>query len=164
MFKLKSKINRTLMIFSILAVAFCFISGNAYAQMPQQPQQQEVRTDFTDDELGKFVEAAQKVMAIQQQINHDVTEGIESEGLTVEQFQNMFNAMQDPQRELDATEEEQQAFDRAMQKVNDVQQEADTKVMQAVEDAGLSNQEYEEIMTAYQQDPEVQQRVNALLQ
>ncbi len=164
MFKLKKKVNSVSVIISVFAIAFCFLAGNVYAQMPQQPQQQEVRTDFTDEELEKFVTAAQEVMAIQQQTSQQVHESIEEEGLTVQEFQQMFQAMQDPQTEFEATAEEEQAFDNAMQKVSEIQQGADERSMQAVEDAGLSYQEYEEIMTAYQQSPEVQQRVNELMQ
>ncbi len=164
MFITQSKIRSASSFIAVFAVIFCLFANNVYGQEPIRLERQEARTDFTDQELEMFVKAAQDVMAIQQQTNHEMVEGIEGEGLTVEEFNHMFNAMQDPQTEIDATEEEKQAFDRALQKVSEVQEAADEQVMQAVEDAGLQYHEYEEIMTAYQQDPEVQQRVNEMLE
>ncbi len=164
MFNTKSKIKNVSSVIAVFAVIFCLFSDNIYGQEPIRLERQEARTDFTDEELEMFVKAAQDVMAIQQKTNHEMVEGIEGEGLTVEEFNHMFNAMQDPQAEMEATEEEKQAFDRALQKVSEVQEAADEEVTQAIEDAGLQYQEYEEIMTAYQQDPEVQQRVNEMLE
>jgi len=164
MFITKGKISNMLSIITVFAVAICLFGGNAYAQMPQQPQQQEVRTDFTDEELEKFVEAAQEVMTIQQQIQQEMMAGIESEGLTVDEFNQMFEAMQDPEIEVEATPEEQEAFDNAMEIVNEVQQSAEQEVGEAVEDAGLNFEKYDQIMMAYQQDPEIQERINELMQ
>ncbi len=157
MFKTKSKIHNLLAFLFVFAFVF-----SAAAQQQQMPER-EVRTDFSDEELEMFAEAAQEVQVIQQQNQQNMVEAIEGEGLTVEEFNQMFEAMQNPEAEMEATAEEEEAFDNAMQAINRVQEEGDREVQEAIEGAGLSYQEYEEIMMAYQQDPEIQQRVNELM-
>ncbi len=164
MFTSKGKIKDLSMIISVFTVIFCLLSGNIYGQEPVRLERQETRTDYSDEELQMFVTAAQDVMAIQQQSQHEMVAEIEEEGLTIEEFNQIFNAMQDPQAEVEATEEERQSFDRAMQRVNDLQVKTDEKIMGAIEESGLDYEEYEEIMTAYQQDPELQQRINEMLE
>lgn len=162
----KNRTNNILSILATFAITLCVFSNNIYAQQQQQFQQQqeEVRTDFSEEKLQNFVEVAQNVMIVQQESQQNMVSGIEDEGLTVEEFNQMFESMQNPETEVEATAEEQEAFDKAMENVNVVQQEADEDIIEIIEEGGLTQQEYEEIMMAYQQDPELQQKVNELMQ
>ena len=163
MYILKSKISNVIAIVSIFAVSICLFSNDAFAQAPQQQQEQEVRTDFDDEELEGFAEIAQEVQMVQQQHQQEINNAIEEEGISVERFNEMFQAMQNPEVALEATPEEEEAFDEAMAKVYEAEEALEEKVAETVEEGGLTMEEYNEIMTAYQQDPEIQERINELL-
>ena len=144
------------------------MAGAAMAQVAQpqpQEQQQPVRADFSNEELEKFVDVYVQVIEIQQENETVMLKAIEEENLEVNRFQEILNAQQQQQSaaDINATAEEMAAFNNAAQKIIAVQQEANTEMQQLIEqDLGLET--YEQIVLAYQQSPEVQQRVNELLQ
>lgn len=164
-------------IFS-LCILIC-MAGAAMAQVaepqqevqPQQeqelqPQQEQtIREDFSNDELEKFVDVYVQVVEIQQENEAVMLKAIEDENLDINRFNEILQAQQQQQSatEINATAEEMASFNNAAQKIMSVQREANTEMQQIIEqDLGLDT--YEQIVMAYQQSPEVQQRVNELLQ
>lgn len=151
-------------IFSLCLLMF--MAGAAIAQVgqPQDPQQP-VREDFSNEELEKFVDVYVQVIEIQQENEAVMMQAIEAENLDVERFQEILQAQQQQQNaaDINATAEEMAAFNNAAQKIMAVQKEANTEMQQVIEkDLGVET--YEQIVIAYQQNEEVQQRVNELLQ
>lgn len=145
---------------SVSMVVMLFISSFAFAQQPQQ----EVREDFSDEELTSFVNAHEKVIEIQQESQEKMITAIEEEGLSVEKFNNLIESQQDPNKEVDASAEELASFNNAAQQIMKERQETEAKVVSSIEDEGIDIGTYQEIMVAYQQSPKVQGRVNELLQ
>ncbi|WP_224995537.1 DUF4168 domain-containing protein [Cesiribacter sp. SM1] len=143
------------------------MAGAALAQVPQtQPQQQQpVREDFSDAELEKFADVYVQVVEIQQQSEAEMLKAIEDENLDINRFNEILQAQQQRQDagEIDATADEMASFNNAAQKIMGVQQETETEMKQVIEqDLGVDT--YQQIIVAYQQSPDVQQKVNELLQ
>ncbi len=128
------------------------LSGQLLAQSPQQ-----TRTDFSDGELENFVE----VVKVQQKGQLEMAEAIQSEGLDVNAFNQILQAKQDPEAEV--SKEDEVKFRAASQKVKAIQQGLQSKVMKKINDTGLGMNTYTQIAQAYQQDAEVQKKVNTIL-
>lgn len=155
---------------------FIFMAGTAMAQVaepqqeqgvqqPAQQEQQPVRDNFSPEELEKFVDVYVQVVEIQQQNETVMMQAIEQENLDINRFNEILQSQQQQQTatDINATAEEMAAFNNAAQKIMEVQRDANTEMQQVIEqDLGIET--YEQIVVAYQQNPEVQQRVNELLQ
>lgn len=153
--------NRKIDLFFIAILLFILSVGpSAIAQV----QQQEVKEDFKDKELESFVKANQKVNAIQAEGETKMMQAIDESDLTVDRFNEILAAQQDPQRNNDATAEEMSSFNNVAQEIIKERQEMEVKMTQTIEEEGIDLDTYNMIMYAYQQSPEVQKRVNDLLE
>ncbi|WP_254276016.1 DUF4168 domain-containing protein [Halomonas sp. 3H] len=98
------------------------------AAAPEQPQAAAPATDFSDDQLEQFADASQEIVVISEEY----------------------------------TERMHAAEDEASQQ--EVQMEANDKMVEAVEDNGLDVDTFNAIGQAVQQDPELMQRVQEKVQ
>jgi len=123
-------INKKSLLVALLGMGLTFGAGtSAYAQggaqQGQPPQQQggKAAADVDDASLNKFKDAFAEVNSIR------------------ESFAGKLENVEDPE------------------KAQKLQQKAQKNMVSAVEDAGLSVQEYNQIFAAVQQNPELQQKV-----
>ena len=155
----------TAFIFSFLAIFFFAFTAMAQ-QMPMQGQpQQQVNTDFSEQELEQFVVVFKKANEIQQKNETVMVQAIEEEELELERFNEILVARQQQQsaEDIDASAEEMAAFNQAAEKIMQVQQDAQAEIQQVIEDE-LGMEKYQEIVMAYQQDSDIQEKVNQMLE
>lgn len=149
----------------ILSFAFAlFFTFGAFAQVPMQ-QQQQVQTDFDRQELEKFVNVYIKSTEIQQGNEAEMIQAIEDEDLEINRFNEILTVQQNQQNveEINATAEEMDSFNKAAEKIMAVQQETQAEIEELIE-SEMGTEKYQEIASAYQQSPEVQERVNGILE
>lgn len=141
--------------------------GQSETQPPagqyQAPQDQEVREDFSQEELQQFINANKEAIMVQQSAEQHMMAAIEEEGLDVEKFNEILTSRQNPDVKTDATTEDQTKFDNAVQKVMKIQEKMVSDMENAIQESGMSIAQYEEMLIAYQQSPKVQQQVNEML-
>ena len=146
----------------LLSVIFHFsLSNDIIAQ--QQEGQQQIREDYSEKELQTFVDANKEVAQIQNAAEQEMISAIEEHKLDVKVFNEILMAKQNPNAEPEASEEQLTKFDQAIGDVMQIQQKTENKMQKAIQDAGMNVEEYQQIMMAYQQSPEVQQKVNELI-
>lgn len=153
-------------IFSFVIVLFFAFTASAQVPMQEQEQQQqELNTDFSDQELEQFVAVFKKANEIQQKNEEVMIQAIEGEDLELERFNEILVSRQQQQsaEDIGASAEEMAAFNQAAEKIMSVQQEAQAEIQQVIEDE-LGMEKYQQIVIAYQQDPEVQEKVNQMLE
>lgn len=129
------------------------------------PQQEQLQQDkFSEEELMKFLQANAKVTAIQKEGQQSMLSIIEEAGMDVEQF-NKFAQAQREQKlaETGASAEQLAAFDKAAQQIVEIQPTVKENVKKALEEEGLTEDKYREIVTAYQQDEAVKAKVHELM-
>ena len=120
---------------------------------------------FSDEELENFAAAVTQVINLQQQGQTEMIEAIEENDLTVERFNEInMQAQQMPLEDVEASDEEMEAFQNANQAVERVQMQLEEVLIGTIEEEGLTIEKYEEIMGEYQQNPELQQRIQELMQ
>ncbi len=143
---------------------FAFISTTLMAQMPMQAPAA-APANYTDAELQQFVSAVSKVMIIQEEGQMRMINTIEETDLSVDRFNEMLmQGQQQGQTEIDATEEEMLAFTNALNAVQQQQQEMQMEMMQAITEEGLEVEKYQNIMQAYEQNPEVKGKVDKMFE
>lgn len=141
------------------------MAASAVAQVVQpQMEAEPLREDFSRQELEQFVDVYVEVVEIQKQNEAEMMQAIEAENLELKRFNEILQAQQQRQTsQINTTPQELASFNNAAQKIIAVQQEAQQQIQQLIEqDLGMDV--YQQIVLAYQQSPEVQERVNVLLQ
>lgn len=131
----------------------------------QQGQPQQVDTDFDRQELEEFVNVYIQSSEIQQGTEAEMIQAIEEEDLELNRFNEILTVQQNQQsaEEINASAEEMAAFNKAAEKIMKVQQETQAEIEQLIE-SEIGKEKYQQIAMAYQQSPEVQQRVNEILE
>lgn len=123
------------------------------------------QTEFSDEELEQFADAVTEVMTIQQQGQTEMMTKIEEHDMDVQRFNEInMQAQEMPLDEIEATEEELESFQMINQEIEQIQIELEAELIETIEEQGLSLEKYEAIMGQYQQDPELQQRIQELMQ
>ncbi len=145
--------------FGMFIMAIFFISLAAYAQLP--PEQGEYH--YTDEELEMFVEAAIEIMPLQQEAQVKMIEKVEDSGLGLERFNTIMEARSHGM-ESDATEEELEVIRITMESLEDIQMEYQVKIDEQINEAGITPERFEEIFARYQRDPDLQMRINQIIE
>lgn len=148
--------------------ALWFVSSSLPAQAQAMPaqEQQVPASQISDQELEQFASVIKQLQSIQETGEAQMIEAVQSEGLSPERYleilQGQRNAETQPTSEV--TDEEQQNFEQARNRLVEIQQMMQSKMQQAVEAEGLNVERFEQILVAIQQNPTLQQRVEQLLE
>lgn len=121
--------------------------------------------DFSDSELESFANAVVQIMSIQQQGQQQMIAKIEEADMTVQRFNEITMQVQEMGvDQVEMSEEEAEVFIILSEEIEQIQINLEDIMIDTIEDEGITIEKYEEIMAAYQQDPELQQRVQQLLE
>lgn len=121
--------------------------------------------DFSDAEIKGFVNAFTQVNVIQQQMQMEMIEEIESRDMEIQRFNLLYTQLQQmPIEEIDGTEKEKEALAEITEELDVIQQRYEKVFITTIEEEGISMEKYEEIMMEVQQNPELQQRIQQEMQ
>ncbi|MDT0688403.1 DUF4168 domain-containing protein [Salegentibacter sp. F188] len=152
-------------IAGLLVVLMLMGSMSAVAQtQPMPPQQQKVEVDVDDAELAKFAEAYQGLRMVNQEAQQKMVSVVEDEGFEIQRFNEMYQASMNPNEELDVTGNEKEKYEATVQKIEGMQGEFQEKMEEVITDQGFTMERYEKLAMALQTDPEMQQRLQQMLQ
>lgn len=146
---------RTPKFLMTLLAAILFSGGAVFAQGEKE---------VSSDELKKFASALGSIQTLNQSAQQEMMTAVESADMNIERFNELSQAQQDPNAQVEASPEEMESFNSASQKVQKVQQDAQAKMEKSIESSGLSVTRYQEIAAVVQNDPELQQKLQALMQ
>jgi len=127
----------------------------ALSQTPQK---------ITDKEVQQFASAFQQIQMLNQQAQQQMIKAIQNEEMEVARFTAIQQAQQNPDQESDATDQEMIKYQKAMEQVMVVQQNAQQNMEAQITKAGLSPQRYQQIAMQIQGSEELQQRIQQELQ
>ncbi len=118
----------------------------------------------TDDELNKFAEAFQQVRMINQSSQQKMMKAVTDEDLTVERFNLINQAEQDPNKEIEASADELEKYQAAIEAVENIQESVQTQLQSKIKASGLSLERFQQIANQLRNDQELQQRLSSLMQ
>ena len=136
----------------------------AFAQMPQQTIQPADPAGISDTEMEQFAGVFVELQSMNQQIQQKMMTAVQDEGIEVQRFNEIMNAQQDPNKEVDATEEELELFASAGQAIQQIQQKAQQDMQKVITESKLSLQRYQAIMAAVRNDSGLQQKLQEQIQ
>ena len=89
---------------------------------------------------------------------------VQEEGMDIQRFNEIYQASQDPQMEVDATEEEKQQHENIVAEVEKLQVTVQQEMEEAIAAQGLTVEEYESIIMGLQTDTALQERLRTAMQ
>ncbi|WP_233555611.1 DUF4168 domain-containing protein [Pontibacter oryzae] len=159
---LKYKLKGAALAALFVAASMAAPEASAQQTTPQSQQQQQ---SFSDTDLKQFASASSRLVAVQQKGEKAMMSILEEEKLSIDKFNEMAQAHQQQKLdEVEASAEEKAAFNKAAQRMMELQPTLEKDVEAAIQKEGMTLEKYEQIMIAYRQDEALQQRVNALMQ
>lgn len=138
-------------LFILLACAFM---GTVQAQ----------DASVSDADLEKFANAYKAMLVINQDAQQRMISAVEAEKLSVERFNEIAMAHEDPDQAPEASEAEMKLYDAALTSLMKVQREVQEEMESLIVKSGLSVERYQEIALQLQADPELQMRIQMMLQ
>jgi hypothetical protein len=144
----------------IISLALFLPSALVFAQEQDFPED----TRYSDDELETFVETAFEIMPLQEESQIKMIGEIEDRKLSVERFSVILEVQQLGLEDPGITEQEKEAFEETMKAIQEIQLEYQELIVGAIEAKGMTVSRYEEILVRYQQDPELQERVDQIME
>ena len=119
--------------------------------------------EVTDAQLKKFADAYQSVQMANQEIQQKMVVAIEKEGLTPERFNELYEANMDPEKEVEATDKEKVKQEAAMAAIQGIQESSQAQMEEKIKEKGLTMEQFQGIGAMVQQDPELQQKLQAIM-
>jgi hypothetical protein len=154
--------NSFIMAFSLLVImSTLLMASRLSAQLSNQTVQRS--SAYSDEILIAFIRAVREVMPLQQQSQMEMIRAIENRELSLERFNKILEANSRGQR-IGATSEEMDAFTEIIEAIENIQLEYEDMILEALERKNITALEYQGILADYQQDYELEERINSLME
>lgn len=117
-------------------------------------------------ELIKFAGAFKKILVIFQDMESQMVQAVQKEGLTEKRFSEILAAKKNPSAKpaTQITPKEEQSYTQAISRLTQIQAEAQGRMDKAVESEGMAVDRFNQIFALVQKDPNLQQAVRQLIQ
>lgn len=150
---------------SLFIALLLMIPTLTHAQDVFSPQPPADIKEVTDEELHNLVKAALQIQPLQQKLQQDMIAEVEKSGMEVMRFSQIVTAIQQDQSmdTIGVTEEELETFDVVSEKLGDLQDDADDKMIDIIEEYGFDVDRFQEIFNVLQMDTDLQERYLAIL-
>lgn len=93
-----------------------------------------------------------------------MVQAVEAESLSIERFTEIQQSQQNPQANVEASEEELKHYEAGMSKIMEIQMKTQESMIGKIEASDMSVERYQQIAALLQNDPQLQQRIQKLMQ
>ena len=136
-----------------------FLSTTAVMAQQMQMPQVVPADSVSDEELALFVDTAMQLQGVRMQADNVIMGKLEEEGMTVQRFQEIMVSQQNPNAPaVELTAEEEETITTMSGVLQEVSMNAQQQQMQIVESSELTQQRFQSIAAALQQDQELAAR------
>lgn len=154
---------KKIMVKTLLMVAAFVPATIAFGQVKETSQEQSTASvEVNDAELEKFANVFQRLQMANQEIQQEMMVVIEAEGMDVAAFNKIHQAKMQEQK-IDASTEELAKYEAVVAKINGLQGDFKTRMEKLITENGFTLERYQEIATSLQNDPQLQERLRAIL-
>ena len=143
-------------------IALLFFVAIGTSTLFAQNEQEEI--EVSDAELETFAEAFQGMRVLNQRAQQQMIGVVEEGGLEIQRFNEIHTATIDPNKEVDASDEEQQKYEETSAEITKLQESFRTEMETIISDTGISMERYQEIAENIQNNPELQERLKEVFQ
>lgn len=141
----------------VLFITFLMVGAASFAQE---------QATVSDEELTQFATAFQSVQKVSMDAQGEMMEVIQASGIEMQRFNELYNESQAAEDNVpaSATEEEAKNFKNALDRIEVLQPVYEDKMNKAIVAAGMTTERYEEVMMVIQTSPELQQKIQTMMQ
>jgi hypothetical protein len=133
----------------------------ALSGQPVFPHADTIKPSYSDQELRQFVNAVAKVMTIQEEGQMLMIMTIQENELSLDRFNEMImEAQVNGPENVTATSEEMIAFHKSLSEVQTLQMQLQELMVEAITEEGLQIDQYQGIMQAYEDNPEIKEKID----
>src|SRR5699024_7990775 len=154
-------------LFQLLACVIVIALGTTVAtaqQLPQQGQPEVLQSDeVSDQELDQFVNTIQFVESVQQQSQPRMLKAIEDQGMEPQEYIEAAQAQQQGQ-DTGLDDDKKEKFAKVQNEIQNIQMEANSQIEKKIEDEDLTIDRFNQLFLSYQQNQEIQERVQSKMQ
>ncbi|HTN37006.1 MAG TPA: DUF4168 domain-containing protein [Arachidicoccus sp.] len=148
--------------FCFIAFSMCVLSFSTKATAQNTVPQQKVKTDYSDSQLKAFLDVNKKLQPLQQSTQQNMQKSIESSGLTLDRFKEIAKGQQEGKKDQ-LSADENTAFNKAAEEIMKQREKSDSQMVAVIQKEGMDIETFQGIAMAYQQSPEIQQKINKLI-
>lgn len=163
-------VKKTSFVFTAFFFAFALIFNVSAqgVQSPDQPQENqstpENESQFEDEALINFFDVNQELSGVNKETQDKMAEAASKYDLTLERFNQIANANRiGALQGGNFTEAEVEAFNNLGPQISQIQREHQQKVQSTLEGKGFNSASYQEILSEYRTDQDLQAYVRDLL-
>ncbi|MDX1544360.1 MAG: DUF4168 domain-containing protein [Christiangramia sp.] len=149
-------------LFSSLLLVFIMGSATVMAQTPTMPQPQE-NIEVSDAELTEFAQVFQKMRVVNQEAQQEMIEVVQDEDFELQRFNEIHQAKIDPEKEVETTEKEEKRYELVVAELESIQPKFQKKMEDLVKESDLTMERYQQLAMALRTDPQLQQRLQAIM-
>lgn len=120
--------------------------------------------EFSQSDLESFVQALAAIQGIQQDMQGEINEVVENGDLDADQFYQIHNQISQGTPTDNIPEDQLRIYQEVLNEVTTVEGEAQEKMVEAVEDQGISVDDYNTIITQAQSDPNLMAEIQQLME
>lgn len=148
-----------------MVALFIYSSGLSAQQLAPDQRGETSNSQISDEQIMRFVDISKKINMVQQEAQLEMVSIIQSHGMDVNKFNEMAQQQQNPEAApaLSISDQDKLSFENAMKDLEVYQMEVQQQMEALVIKGNLELDEFNAIMQAYQQNPEIQQKVNELM-
>jgi len=155
--------KRRNVVLSVLALLFLVIFGSSPLIAQSQSQSSE-GIDVSDKELLTYAEVLMEIQQIQSEYGKEAQSAISESSLSEERFKEIYQAAQSGNQNAEGqTEAESKEFKEVIGKMQELQKDANEKMVSLVKENGFTVERFNNITQAYKQNPKLQERLKELL-
>lgn len=120
--------------------------------------------DVSDEDLQLFVNAIKLMQNVEMKAQQKMISAVEETGLDVQSYNELQQTMQNPEQAEELSEDDKQKFNTATSAIQQIQMETQVELEEQIKEAGLTVEKYQEIGAIVQNSPELQQKVQEMMQ
>ncbi len=148
---------------ALILVAGMLTANFSFGQVTEMPQKQNQGSiEVNDAELEKFAKVFQRLQLANQEIQQEMIKVIEAEGMDVAAFNTIHQAKMQGQK-TDTSTEDLAKYEAVVAKIDGLQGDFKARMENLITENGFTIERYQEIATALQDHPELQERLKAIL-
>ncbi|MFW6338183.1 MAG: DUF4168 domain-containing protein, partial [Alkalispirochaetaceae bacterium] len=146
----------------MFTLLFALVLGTTgFAQSTNQGNSNQA--DVSEEQLEQFAAALENVQSIRQEMVEETQGVVADSSLDDSRFQELYRADQGgPAPSEEASDSEQAEYDRIMEDIQQIQEQSNEEMVEAVEEEGLDVQQFNQFAQTIQQNPELQERLQEL--
>jgi len=139
---------------------FCFMMVGAatFAQVPAQE-----KVEVSDAELGKIANAFKGIQKVNAQAQQEMVKIVEESGFELERFNELYEASQSPDKNVEANDEEKEKFGVVINEMQNKQTTFQKQMEEVIVKEGITLERYQQVAVVLQSDRALQQRLQAIL-